>query len=181
MIQPLLDLGGTSLVWVQRGKRRRAYDLKSGENTFATLEWNRASGSLATGACTNGTFTFKRAGFLQPYVTVRQAPSRTDLAKLHMGFGWSGVLTFADLRRYDFLRYSFWRPEWAFVDMNGQVVCRFPQTDQLLKGESQVILEADPRRSPDLVLLAILGWYVILLQLDELDRSAMTPNDAPSG
>ena len=140
-------------------------------------------GSLALGACNEGRFTFKRAGFLRPFVTVRNEKSVGNLATLRFSsgsfimnaaLGPSGVLEFETGQRYAFNRLSFWKSRWAFVDENGNPLVTF---DRKIRGKpsATVTILRDFRRIPYIHILLLLGWYAIILDYEEAEAAVGTP------
>ena len=59
-----------------------AYQLLVGNQHFATMAWQRGSGSIAAVDSSEGRWTLKRRGFLWPGITVRDAATRQELAVL---------------------------------------------------------------------------------------------------
>ncbi len=155
------------LEWVQPQALTRQFELRWGNEVIATLAWTGLLGSLATGSTADATFTFKRAGFLKPYITVRLPAAGADLARLYMGWNGDGTLVFGDSRRYEFLRWGFWSPQWGFRDAYGRGMCRFSPNAGLVRSGAYVYLDELAARYPDLPLLVLLGWYAIRLYLDE--------------
>jgi hypothetical protein len=67
------EAAGQELHWGRGSVRGREYELRVGEEILATLGWQR--GSLAIARAADGCWSFKRAGFCHPRVTVRVAGS----------------------------------------------------------------------------------------------------------
>ena len=173
---------GKSLKWTRLKPLIRYHELRSDGGLFATLKWKKMFGSLAVAECSEGRFTFKRGGFLRPFVTVRKENSSSDLAVmrfrsgsviLNTVFGLSGVLEFEAGRRYAFNRLSFWKSKWAFTDENGLPLVTF---DRKMKGKptASVTINCDFRHIPYLHILLILGWYVIILDYEEAEAAIGT-------
>ncbi len=89
-----------ALEWVlPRGSDRR-YELRRGSKVIATLTRPKLFGSLAVAELPDGSWTMKRAGFLQPRVTVRRQGSDEDYAVFRPRWTGSGDIEFSDGRRY---------------------------------------------------------------------------------
>jgi hypothetical protein len=173
---------GQELNWTQPHALRRYHELRSDRGLYATLKWKRMFGSLAVAECSEGRYSFKRAGFLRPYVTVREENSESDLAimKFRSGsvfmntaFGLSGVLEFETGSRFTFNRLSFWKSRWAFADVNGVPVVTF---ERKMRGKptGKVTIDCDSRREPYLHILLTVGWYVIILDYEEEEAAIGT-------
>lgn len=175
------DVPAGTAEWVPVEGPRRSFELRWGREVLATLEWASGLGSLAWGRHAEGAFSFKRAGFLNPYVSARVPPSEADVARFHLGGG-GGLLLFGDGRRYDFLRWGFWSPTWGFRDAYGRGLCRFAPHSGLLKSGAWVSLDVTPVTAPDLPLLVLVGWYAIRLrQEEEAAAGAMMAMTAAAG
>lgn len=173
---------GEKLIWIQPKPMVRYHELRVDGAIYATLKWKRMFGSLATGECREDRYTFKRAGFLRPYITVRRENAQGDLAILRFRsgsiivnsvIGLSGTLEFETGHRYSFNRLSFWKSRWAFSDENGDIVVTF---DRNMRGKPKatVTIHRDFRRIQYLDILLILGWYAIILDYEEGEASAGT-------
>ncbi len=75
----------------------------------------RRGASLATAETADGTWTFKRVGFLNPRVTIRAAGSPDNLAVYQPKFWGDGTVTFADGAAFRWQPTNFWATEWAFT------------------------------------------------------------------
>jgi hypothetical protein len=170
-------IASPTLRWAPVG--RRSYQLQGGEELAATLDWAAARGSLATGEAADGSWTFKRAGFLRPRVTVRVKGGRTDLALLHSIRSRESRLDFADGRRFAWGPTRARRREMAFFDPAGAVVVAFLIRVKLFKHYAEVEIGPDKRDLPELSLLALLGWYRLVLQIEE--EAALAASAALSG
>ena len=173
---------GQKLKWMQPNALIRYHELRSDGSLYATLKWKKMFGSLAVVECSEGRFTFKRAGFLRPYVTVRGEDSEGDLATMRFrsgsvmmntAFGLSGALEFETGPRFAFNRLSFWKSRWAFADENGTPLATF---DRKMKGKptASVTINCDFRHIPYLHILLVLGWYVIILDYEEAEAAIGT-------
>lgn len=164
-MRSLSDAGACQLVWTP--VKGRLFELRAGSEVLAALRWEKMVGSLATGQAADGSWTFKRGGFLRPYVTVRVAQSAADLAVLHHGARGEGRLQFGDGR------WFFWKPthrrrgEMAFADGQDKTLICFRPAGSLVKFEVEVQIAPAALRLPELSLLALLGFYRLALQHDE--------------
>lgn len=155
------------LRWTRPSMLARQYELTAGPDVVGGLKWESMFGSLATAEAAEGTWTFKRAGFLSPRLTVRKAGSDSDLAVLQIGFKGDGVLRGPERRSYQWQRTDFWRSEWAFASETGRLLVSFSPDFSLLKHAATVKVEPEALALEDLSLLVALGWYVMLLLSEE--------------
>ena len=161
-------LGG-ALTWEQ--SEPRTYELGRGDETLARLRWQSACGSLALGECALGCWTFKRMGFFHPYVTVRPAGAPNDLATLRTEHR-ATRLQFADGRLFLWVRGTTRGRERSFHDAAGRPVVTFaPESRRGTLWGSVATVEAGCS-DETLALLALTGWYRLVL--DKMDDDAAT-------
>lgn len=153
------------LTWLPVG--RRSYQLQGGDELVATLDWSRPRGSLATGEAADGIWTFKRAGFLRPRVTVHIEGQETDLATLHLSRGRQGRLEFADGRRFTWGPTRARRQQVAFSDPDRNSVVSFLPRTKRFQYFAEVEIGPGQQGLTELSLLALLGWYRLVLQMEE--------------
>ena len=145
----------------------RRYELRAGDAVIATLGWETAWGSLATGETAEGRWTLKRAGFLRPRVMVRMAGSKTQAAIVTLHWDANGDVKLADGHEFRWTRMSFWRSAWAFTDTRGQPLLVFKPKFDMLGSKAEIEVKAQALSLPDLSLLTLLGWYLMVLIHEE--------------
>lgn len=169
-MHPINTFVGQDLSWVRLSSDRRAYELRVGEEVIATLRWQK--GSLAEAAAAEDHWTFKRADFWHPRVTVRTPGSDADLAIFHANWAGGGLLELPQGRRLRWGAANFWRSEWAWQDADGSPLVRFSGGQRHTSVEGHVELAPASAALPDLALLVLLGWYLLLLHArDESDST----------
>lgn len=175
-----IDARGKNVVWTRPRSVLRYHELRSDGGLYATIRWKNTFGSLAVGECREGKFTFKRGGFLRPYVTVRRDGYDSNLAVMkfasgsaivNAALGISGTLEFVTGHRYAFHRLSFWDSKWAFSDENGVPLVTFTRKTKGRPTAKVVINEAYGDIEYIHILLMI-GWYVMMLDFEEEEASA---------
>jgi hypothetical protein len=162
-MRTIRDAAGQALRWAQLSAFSREYELRAGEEALATLRWQKAFGSLALATCAGGAWTFKRSGFLSPRVTVRRPESEAEVAVLKPGWRGEGTLELATGQSYPWRNTSFWRSEWAFTDGAGEPLVEFKPEFAFFKQAAEVKLGPRAGSVPDLSLLTLLGWYLMVL------------------
>jgi hypothetical protein len=175
-MKTIREAGVQPLRWTRPSMLTRQYELVSGTEVIGGLRWESMFGSLATAETADGTWTFKRAGFMTPRVTVRAPGSAADLAVLRVGLKGDGLLHGPERRNYQWQRTNFWRSEWAFATETGRLLVGFDPDFSLLKHAATVKIEQEALPIPDLALLVTLGWYLMLLLSEE--ASAVTASAA---
>jgi hypothetical protein len=163
-VRPISEVAGQELLWIQPAVRKREHDLRAGDDVVATLRFQR--GSLADAEAAGGHWTFKRQGFWHPRVTVRTAGSDTDIAVFQPRWIGGGTLEFPDGRTVRLSSANFWQSEWVWQE-NEKPLIRFKGRHGIVKARGAVELQPEAVASPDLAMLVLLGWYLILLHAED--------------
>ena len=163
------DFSGQALEWLQPKTLEHYFELQAGPAQLATLAFHSAWGTLATAETADGTWTFKRVGFLNPRVTVRVAGSPDNLAVYQPKFWGDGTVTFADGVAFRWQPTNFWATEWAFTLAGDATLVRFKsgaektRLSDIFKTQALVEVEPDEWIQPFVPLLVTLGMYLIIL------------------
>ena len=159
-MKAIADYTAQELHWSQPSSLERAYDLMAGEELLATLRFQ--SGTLAEAETADGRWTFKREGFLHTQVTVRAPGSDADLAVFRPHWAGGGDMTAGLAAGLEFSAANFWNSKWAWKD-HDQVLISYRGPGGLVKAKAAMEIAPEAGRLPNLSLLAVLGWYLILL------------------
>jgi hypothetical protein len=171
-MKAIREVAEQALRWTQSSALAREFELRAGEEVVGTLRWQKAFGSLALAEAADGAWTFKRAGFLCPRVTVRLPGSEMEVAEFKPGWAGEGTLRLADGRSYQWQKTSFWRSEWAFAGEVGTALVHFKPEFAFFKHAAEVRVEPAAVAVPDLSLLALLGWYLMILMSEDAGGAA---------
>ena len=160
--------------WSQPKVLERTFELREGDHLFGTLHFEKSWGSLAMASLAAGEWTFKRAGYFRPRVTVRRRGQEADLAIYRpKGWGLEGELQFAGSRSYGWRSANFWATQYAFLDSAGRALVTFkPGTEDkkwsdLFKFQALVEIDPSAQGLPELPLLVALGWYLMILHHED--------------
>jgi len=157
----ITQLTSHPLKWVQP-RLKEEYQLLTGETLAATLNFRSSWGTLAFAISGDGDWTFKRIGFWENKASIRAKDSEEDLA-IFTNNTWSsgGTLEFADGKRYK-ATTNFWmtRMEWQTEDE--QPLIGF-QIGGFFKQSADVEILPAAARLPELPILVLFGWYLILM------------------
>lgn len=163
-MKSLKSVGKAELRWTQPKLRQASFELRAGEEVYATLQWAKVGGSLVTGETAEGRWTFKRVGFLNPRITIRRAGEETDFAIFRPSWKGDGTLRFVDGRVFTLETADFWWSEWSFNSADGRPLIVFRRdTGRIFRSEATVDLREGACDSPELCVLVLLGWYVMIL------------------
>ncbi|MGH7725917.1 MAG: hypothetical protein ACREOU_10875 [Candidatus Eiseniibacteriota bacterium] len=94
----LRELVGRELTWTQPHALKRDFDLMDGSAVVATLRFRSLMGSLGVAETADGTWTFKRVGFWQTRVTIRDSKDREIATFRNNTWTHGGTLELADGR-----------------------------------------------------------------------------------
>lgn len=175
---PFASVDRTALRWLRGAGPRPSFTLSSGDASVATLVWAEGEGSLATADSSEGAWTLKRGGFLNPHITVRAVTNgRGDLARLTAHFSHHRI-DVAGRAGYRFHRAGLLVPAWTISSDDGVEVAHIePVREGRTLVGGAVVVPADATQRPELLLLIVLGWYFIVLAWFE--DEALVPLEGP--
>jgi hypothetical protein len=168
-MRQIREVSNTELAWVQPSRTKQVFELRSGDDVLGGLSWMRST--LATGATADHEWTFKREGFWHPQVTVRVDGSDANVALFRPHWAGGGILE-TDGKQFRLGAANFWHSQWDWLDASDKPVVHFKSRQGLLKMEGGVEIERDATKSPDLDLLVVLGWYLLVLFARDASTSA---------
>jgi hypothetical protein len=177
--ESLESLAGAEPAWERVKGGHGLYALTSEGRQFATLKSERVFGSLYTGTSAGGAWTFKRSGFFHPHVTVRVAGSEQDAAVFTPRWSGTGALEFPDGRRFTWVSSGFWHQEWSFRDASDQVLMTLNPGMTSAKGA--VTVSAAGVKAAELPLLALLGWYLLVMRAQDAAAGGAAAAAAAAG
>jgi hypothetical protein len=152
---------GQKLKWVQRSAGTQAYELRSGEELIGSLVWQR--GSLALGEVADRRWTIKREGFWHPRVIVRVQDSELNTLVFHPSWRGGGILELPSGRILRFKAVNLWHSQWDWQEAEGEALVRFRSRQGFLKSGADVEITGGAAGLPELSVLAVVGWYLIVL------------------
>jgi hypothetical protein len=177
-VESIANFAGTPLYWVQPKAFERWFELRAGDQVIATLEWETSCGTLARGSAPDGSWTFKRVGFLNPRITVRQSGSEVDIAVFWPRLMGDGTLEFASGSAFRWQSTNFWGTDWMFAANDGTPLLALKQGSKegrlsdLFKTQSLVEIHPGAGAVPELPLLVLIGWYLMILRQDDAAAGA---------
>lgn len=156
-----------SLRWEQPKWTQRLHRLVSGETVYATLEWPQAFRSTAVSRSREGNYSFKRGGFLHPFVTVRRQEFEMELAKLSVDWKGNGELVFTNAQRFTFTREGLARFDYQVADHRGAQLFSLNKNVAAIKHSGEVHLSPAGMSHRDIALLVTLAWYLAVMVTED--------------
>lgn len=168
MMQSSRQQGRTpDLRWIHPDPAVRYHELRSPEGKVASIRWRNAEGTLATGEWGEHSWTFKRFGFFHPKITIRRRGSEANVAGFEPNMSGGGILHLEDGINYRLVG-NFWRAEWRWVSGGGRDGLEFRRDFSVEeRNEGHITWVADDLREEMLHLLALFGWYVVIMLADD--------------
>jgi len=166
---PFHEYVGRELTWSQPRAMKREFVLRAGRTDVAHLRWVKVLGSLAEGRAGDQRWTFKRCGFLKPYVSIRETGAKADAARIELGWWGNGTLHFPDGRTLQWARSSFWSwtCDWSFSTSDGRRVVQFTPKLTMWRRVAIARIYDQGEHTGEAPLLILLGWYLIVTMVDE--------------
>jgi hypothetical protein len=178
-MKKIQELATQELLWAQPARLKQEFELRAGDEVLATLRWQRSS--LAIAETADQIWTFKREGFWHPRITVRLPGSDDNVATFQPGWAGGGTLDLGPGKQLRFGAANFWHSQWDWLDAQNQPFVHFKSHQGLLKVEGEVTIEASAVKSPDLPLLVVLGWYLLVLFARDAAESSLVVSAASAG
>jgi hypothetical protein len=153
------DLDSRSLAWKLAND---AYELRAGTELVATLQWQKGV-SLYRAEAAEGRWTFKRTGIFRTKVTVRREHSSTDLVTLKLSEG-AEILKLSDGRECE---WTVDRSAWLLKSASGEFLIQMKSEGDGENLVGEVMVSTAVTSLPEISLLILFGWYVLVLQAKE--------------
>ncbi len=167
-MEKISDLVGRELIWSQPRALEMQYELGDRELVVATLRFRGISGSFATAESADGTWTFKRVGFLQTRVTIRESGCEADLAVFHNNtWDHGGTLEMSDGRKY-LASINFWATQYSFKTEADDEIIRYRKIDGVLHMSAKVDILPNARGIAETPWIVLLGWYLVVMMNREM-------------
>ncbi len=161
------------LVWHQPSIMKRQYELRIAEETIGKLDWVNSWGSLATAELSGERWTFKRVGVFNIRITVRREGSDEDIAVFKPTWTGAGTLSFPDGRTFQWKSLNFWQTDWAWVNPGDHPFVRLVSKGKMLRLEAAVAIEPLASALPELPLLVLLCWYLMVMAWEDASVSTV--------
>lgn len=166
-MRPIHELTGVDARWTPALSWKRKFRLQCAEATYAALQWETASGSLVCARTASRVFTIERPQGSSPNVRIREAEGCRELGEFVADWREGGKLSLCTGRRW------LWRPEtteltrWSFRDSHGRPGLELCVDAMQLAPTGTQRLTEEGAEAPEGELLVLLGWYLVVVALDD--------------
>jgi hypothetical protein len=178
-MRTIRETGQQELTWAQPRKHKREFELRAGETeVVATLRWENKQSQVAAGEAAEGRWTFRRQGFLHQHVEARLGESELEIARFQPRWRGGGTLEFPDGRRFGLRPTSFWNAEWAWTTAENDILLRVKRASRPAPFQGHIDLLPGAEALPELSLLILLGWYLVILAADDATAATVAASVA---
>lgn len=178
-LAPFSSVDRTALRWLRTDEKPTAFSLLSGDAPVATLAWNRQGGTLATCTTAEGSWTFKRAGFLAPMITARVPKEPRPVARLlaHLR---SHDVQIRGAPPYRLQRVSHILPAWRVVSEDDKEVLHIePVAEHSSLRGGAVVVSSRSDAAETLLLIALSWYFIVLAWFEDQLVEALVPFEGP--
>lgn len=163
MLSPIYSR--TQLVWVYPSTKYAAFELRTEKDLVGTLQQFKPGGNRFFAKAADGAWTFTRSGLLRPRVLVTRIAEVQPLAILQTRRN-GGTFRMRYGHIYTWLSQTGWFREGHWTDYQDRVLIRLYRAEGLTIA-GQVIVQPAACVFPELSLLILLGWYLLVRELED--------------
>lgn len=132
---------------------------------LGALRWQSAFQAAAFGIAAEGQWRFKLQGLVfKQWVRIEPPRSSGDQKVFQARPSFNGTLEYGDGRAFHW-ESNFWLTKWIWTDERGAELMRVERSLSL-RAEGSVHIEPVALSHPEIPLLTLLGWYLIMLLSD---------------
>lgn len=164
-MQPFDSAADQPLLWTQPRKLERSYELRAGDSLVATLRIERPIIDRAIAESAASRWTLDRKGFFRRRAIITNADSNEEVGLYYYGFSGRGLLELASGRKLTWRATNFWQTRWEMVEQPTGRLFEIKMKRRWLKDEGEVELTPWGSEHPEIMLLLVTGWYLLLMHL----------------
>ena len=169
-MHPIFNIADQPLVWVQPSSAERAYELRAGNRTIATLSWPK--GVTAEARAAGEAWLFEQTGFWHRRVQATRRDTTAQTTTFDPGWTGGGALTLATGRRVRWGADNILRSRWSWRAADGAPLARMERRHDPSGVVGRVEVEPGVAMVPELALLLPFGWFLLLVQARDSDDGA---------
>ncbi|HET9211305.1 MAG TPA: hypothetical protein VFR03_12940 [Thermoanaerobaculia bacterium] len=161
-MRTIQEAAPSTFCWQQPQAFKCEYELRAGDELLGAIRKTRRFSAAMEAEIGDTRFTFEPAGFFRSRVAVREADAAGEPAVFQAGFCGGGQLLLPDGRSYRWKMTSFWGSRWAFLDDSDRPLVSFRPRNRVFRTGAGVEIGPGALRMPELPVLVLLGWYLLL-------------------
>lgn len=173
-MKSIKNLKNEHLTWFQPKTTQQIYELKSESDLYGTINFPKSFGSFAEAESADGKWTFKRIGFFQVKITIREFGSENDLAVFKPKWtGYAGSIEFTNGKIFHWQSSNFLATKFELHDNEGNLIFTFrhgvdePKLKDWFKTQARVEFNETSKNIEEVSLLALFCWYlIVVLQME---------------
>lgn len=174
-----LDLSQRAPRWQPALRWKRHFELRESGLLYATLSWEKASGSLVVARTMDDLWILERTSRATTHVQVRRAPGGGCEAMFHADWTNGGRLVTSEGESWLWGANGEARSSWSFRAHGGSARLDVAVDSLRLAPAGRVNFSEGMERSPIAPLLTCIGWYLAVVAID--DASLLVPAFAAAG
>ena len=159
-MRKIVEFIGRDLTWVRPELWKREYELRSQDEVVAALRFKSPFSSQASGESGEGSWIFKRIGFLQTTIAILEEGTNIELGRFKRN--WKGIRTLMLPYGRKYLASAHpWQSSYIFSTEAGEPLIHYKIGSAVLQSAATLI---EPRAAniPELPWMVLLGWYVVV-------------------
>ncbi len=166
------EISSSRLILENSESDKKIFDLKDNSEIVAQLEFMKFWGSLAEVHTTEQVWSLKRTGFWQNKITVRKKGEEQNVAIIPYSYAKIEYIS-SDGTHLFLKNTSVWNSEWCWVTTENQNVIEYRLTNCLECSGGLTINESFKEKIPNLLLIAMIGWYILILIEEDTEASTV--------
>jgi len=160
------------LVFVQPHALRPRCELRSGDSPIGGLTLLNLFGTAARAESDDGSWIFRRSGFIRKRVTIRVLGQEEDVGHYVENAWRPGGTVHADSGRRFRVGGNFWLTTFEIASEDGTPLLRYTRVRGLFRRTGIVRVLPEAANLPELPWLVFLGWYIAIME--NRDRAGRT-------
>lgn len=166
-MRPLNELSDGIAIWNGTLGWKRSFRLTRDWLTYASLQWETASGAVALARTVGGMVTIERGSFSSSKIQLRDAASGRELGTFETGWLEGGRLQLCSGRQWRWHMDARSMSRWSFRDGTGRPMMQLFVQSMGLTPSGSIAIEPDAANLPELALLVALSWYLVVQTIDD--------------
>ncbi len=166
-MKPFALLAERTARWTSPIRWKRRFELTSADDVFATMQFEKASGSLVLARTSHDVWTLTTEGLCGAYVVVRDAISGHEVALFRGDWRGGGSVERSGGHSLVWSGANAWMTRWVFRSSSGAPLAEFRVDSMRLVPSALLRFEPGVAQSSEAPLLAILGWHLAVQASDQ--------------